>query len=638
MSAITLPYSINAIDGHSSNYAKGTYDFTTTVILYKVQPTYLWFQHADQSADIYVDDVKVTTHWGGYNAFFVDITNYIHTGKNNIKISICNTTRNTLAPYAGDFNFNATLGKIKLFTSPVLPHINYGYDGFHVTSSVNGTTATLTIKTQIPIGAEVVCKVNDGNTQKFIDKKPSTGSEMTFTATINNVVLWDGTINPHLYDVILEIYHNGDLYHKYERPFGVRTFGYSYGNTGYLSDPTAPYTGFLLNGHPYYLRGVCMHHDIEGKANALTDTDIANDFNIVQELGCNFLRLAHYPHPKEVYDWCDRLGIIVQTEVPWVNNAQTTQPQDYYDHLYIQYNDMVRQHFNHPCIMFWGLSNETTTDDASTMKTIVEGYRTYIRNIDPTRWVGYVVSHSVSNPSSHFSNPEMDWFGCNLYVGWYIDKTTNDPTSRINTRLNNITNNLHKPLALSEYGCGGTQNCHSDDPQSTTTTGNYARHDIEYQMWLHEGHIAAIKNFPQLLFTGQWQLFDIAVANRNEGYTVCLDGTTTSTDDNLRRLNNKGLVERDHITKKDTFYLYKAWWNTTPFVHICGKNYTKKVDRVIKCYTNFTSEDNVSLYVNDTLIETINPSNYIAQFTAYTFTEGDKIKVLCGIVEDSFTI
>jgi beta-galactosidase len=103
-------------------------------------------------------------------------------------------------------------------------------------------------------------------------------------------------------------------------------------------------------------------------------------------------------------------------------------------------------------------------------------------------------------------------------------------------------------------------------------------------------------------------------------------------------LNNKGLVERDHITKKDTFYLYKAWWNPTPFIHICGQNYTKTIDRVIKCYTNFGSTDNISLYVNDTLIETVNPSNYIAQFTLYTFTTGDEIKVSCGNVEDSFII
>ena len=139
---ITTPYSVNGIDGHSSGYAKGTFAFDTSITLREKQPTYLWFQHADQSADIYVDDVKVGTHWGGYNAFFFDISEYVHHGRNEIRVALCNTTRNALAPCAGDFNFNATLGNVKLFTSPVLPAMQYGYDGFHITSSVSASSAT----------------------------------------------------------------------------------------------------------------------------------------------------------------------------------------------------------------------------------------------------------------------------------------------------------------------------------------------------------------------------------------------------------------------------------------------------------------------------------------------------------------
>jgi beta-galactosidase len=154
-------------------------------------------------------------------------------------------------------------------------------------------------------------------------------------------------------------------------------------------------------------------------------------------------------------------------------------------------------------------------------------------------------------------------------------------------------------------------------------------------MWLHEGQIAAIKNFPQLAFTAQWQLFDIAVANRNEGYIVCLDGENTSEDDNLRRLNDKGLVERDHVTKKDPFYLYKAWWNPTPFVHICGKDYTKKTDRVIKCYTN---ESSLTLYVNNVITQAnVTVTDNIATFTADDYTSGDVIRVEGLTTNDTFT-
>ena len=137
------------------------------------------------------------------------------------------------------------------------------------------------------------------------------------------------------------------------------------------------------------------------------------------------------------------------------------------------------------------------------------------------------------------------------------------------------------------------------------------------------------------MFTSQWQLFDIAVSNRNEGYTVCLDGENTSINDELRRLNNKGLVERDHVTKKDTFYLYKAWWNPTPFVHICGKDYTKMVSRSIKCYTN--DGTTLSLYVNNILTDTTTVTNNIAVFTARTFSSGDIIVVNGDTTTDTFT-
>ena len=636
-STVTTPYSVNREDGHSNSYAKGIFAFDTSVTLKAAQPTYLWFQHADQSADIYVDGEKVGTHWGGYNAFFFDISEYVHRGRNNIRVALCNTTRNTLAPAAGDFNFNATLGNVKLFTSPVLPAMEYGYDGFHITSTVSvssaTTNATIYVETKVAAGADLKCIVSDAS-YAWTNTVESTGSKQTFSTTISNAHLWNGTLDPHLYTVTLEIYKDGDLYHRYERPYGFRYYEYVIDQGGIL--PEGSYTGFLLNGQPYQLRGVCMHDDVEGKANALTDADYDQEFDIIQELGCNFIRLAHYPHPKEVYDRCDRLGIIVQTEVPCVNILKSTMPDDYYTHLATQYTDMVQQHYNHPCIVFWGLSNETTTDDKAFGKEKIEGYYDLIKNLDSERLVGYVMAHGTDNPSAYYNHPKVDWFGCNIYVGWYIDQNSNNPSSRLNTRLKNILTNRKKPLAYSEYGCGGTQHCHSTNCLATTTRGNNPRHDIEYQMWLHEGHIAEIRNHPELLFTSQWQLFDIAVSSRNEGYTVCLDGEHATTDDELRRLNNKGLVERDHVTKKDTFYLYKAEWNSEDkFVHICGKDYTKKTERVIKCYTN--DGDTLSMYVGNTLVETVNVDNHIAEFTATDFTPGVEIRVAGATASDTVT-
>ena len=89
------------------------------------------------------------------------------------------------------------------------------------------------------------------------------------------------------------------MYHRFVRPYGLRYYEYVINDTEKVGTVSEPYTGFLLNGSPYLLRGCCMHDDIDGKANALDETDYDNTFATIQELGLNFLRLAHYPHPKE---------------------------------------------------------------------------------------------------------------------------------------------------------------------------------------------------------------------------------------------------------------------------------------------------------------------------------------------------
>ena len=96
------------------------------------------------------------------------------------------------------------------------------------------------------------------------------------------------------------------------------------------------------------------------------------------------------------------------------------------------------------------------------------------------------------------------------------------------------------------------------------------------------------------------------------------------------------LVERDHRTKKDTFYLYKAEWNSTDmFVHICGKEYTKTTGRVIKCYTNDGSS--LDLYVNNTKVETVTVTDHIAEFTAANYSSGDVIRVEGSTTNDTLT-
>ena len=638
---VTLPYSCNGIDGHSSSYSKrNNWQFTSTITIHKLQPTYLWFTYATQTAKIYINDVLVDTHVGGYNAFFTDITNHIIIGTNTVKVLLDNSSGDNM-PNSGDFNRNASIGEVRLLTSPVLPAIQYGYDGFHikcnVDTSVSPKVATLNIETSIPTFGDIVCKIDDKDFH-YVERKFGKG-KIDFTVTISNPNLWDGKIDPHLYDITLEIYYNEHLYHKLNRAYGIRYFEYVIDDTTKVGDAEHPYTGFLMNGHKCLLRGFCMHHDILYKANALSMADIDNDFAVISELGCNFLRLAHYPHPKQIYDYCDKLGIVVQTELGWVNTAESSLNEAKKANLSQQVVDIVNQHYNHPCIIFWGLCNEISAGTAADTGVYLESLRTEIRALDTSRWVGMVMAAGQQNMAT-FGSPNLDWFGCNIYQGWYSNQNSNDPSSQLDPRVTSFIVNGHKPLAYSEYGAGSNIECHSDNPLTTTTRGNNPRHDIEYQMWLHEGHIVTIRNYPQLVFTSAWMLFDIAVTSRQEGYIVCLDGETTSEDDNYKYMNDKGIVLRDHITRKDTFYLYKAEWSDEIFIHICQKNYTKRTSRTIKCYTN--DEGPYVLSVNNVTQETKNAKDTnvdnIVTFTAANYTEGDVITVTSATASDSFTI
>ena len=109
-----------------------------------------------------MDDTLVEKHWGGYAAFSVDISEFVHSGTNRVKVALKNNEGNNLAPASADFNFNATLGNVKLYTSPVVPDMIYGYDGFHVTSDVALSSATIEVKTSVPTGATVTCEISDG--------------------------------------------------------------------------------------------------------------------------------------------------------------------------------------------------------------------------------------------------------------------------------------------------------------------------------------------------------------------------------------------------------------------------------------------------------------------------------------------
>lgn len=193
--------------------------------------------------------------------------------------------------------------------------------------------------------------------------------------------------------------------------------------------------------------------------------------------------------------------------------------------------------------------------------------------LDPTRPTSlacYAVCGPF-NPVAHIT----DLVSWNLYLGWYV------PGFKLNDAFMWLFHKCYpkQPLGFSEYGAEGMPNLHASKPRR-------GDHTEEYQARYHEYMLRCFDRHPFLWSTHVWNLFDFAADARDQGGEP--------------GMNHKGLITFDRKTKKDSFYLYKAWWSKEPFAHLCSKRYVDRSESetTVKVYSN---QPKVALYVNGKL-------------------------------------
>lgn len=647
---VTLSHSCNAIDGQSEHYYRGDAFYRTTIeISEEFCVNQLLFKQAAQRATVYVNGKEACDHFGGYTPFTVDISPYLQEGENEILVRTNNEMDLTMAPVSSDFNKNNGLhGEVFLLESGNLS-VNTclaGYRGMLVsTPEVSADKATVNVRTFLSATCSQSALVRaylreaDGRivaqAAKQVTVEPASSSALSLATDLSmqlaNPHLWNGLADPYRYTVNLIVEADGQVYEHRMARIGIRKV-------------EARKDGFYLNGKLYPLRGFSYHQDKYLRASALTREDIDRDFSLIQELGCNMLRIAHYPHSEYTFDCCDSLGILVQTEIPWVNecgNDTSAYDQPLYgEHLLQAWEEMIRGHYNHPSIAFWGMWNELggshanrpqgELDKAFLVRMTDELYRRG-KELDPCRIIGFAdMGFGMSIPQLQLGR-NYDYFGCNKYIGWYQDQQRPENASALGGFMDYVHRNWG-PCAITEYGAGGSPFCHSADPASTTVpaTGG-ARHDEEWFSTLHENSVREIKSRPWLLFTSAWVLCDFAVADRREGYITSTDGLTEGIDSLKLFINDKGIISRDRLQKKDAFYLYKAWWNPAPVVYIAERRFSVRSSSeiAIKVYSDASS---LALYRNGELLREMNtsgePTGLIWEFPAVPFaSEADEFRV-----------
>ena len=563
-SQVDVPHTWNAIDGQDggNDYWRGTCQYTREFAMPQfdaaTQVVYLEFNGVNSTADVTLNGTKVAHHDGGYSTFRAEVTGLLKEN-NLLEVSVDNGVNDRVYPQKADFTFYGGIYRdvnLMVVSKTHFDLDHFGGPGIKVTPTVQGTTGKVQVESY-PNNSDAQVKVV---LTDHVGNEVAAGEGTNVTLDIANVHLWDGVKDPYLYRATVQLLENGVVVDEVSTRFGVRTFSVD------------PKKGFFLNGRPYHLHGVSRHQDRKGIGNALTRAHHDEDMELIREIGANTVRLAHYQHDQYFYNLCDEYGMIVWAEIPYISEHMPNGREN----TISQMKELIIQNYNHPCIVTWGISNEITISTKN-KKDMLENHRILndlCHKMDPTR-VTTLACYAMCGPfnrSAHISDI-VSW---NLYLGWYVPGLfLNDLWIRF---FHTVFPN--RCLGYSEYGCEGMPNLHSSKPRR-------GDHTEEYQAVYHEFMLECFKRHPYMWSTHVWNMFDFAADARDQGGEP--------------GMNHKGLVTFDRKTKKDSFYVYKAYWSETPFVHIAGSRYVDRPEKVttVKVYTN---QPKVALYANGKLV------------------------------------
>lgn len=629
--AVSLPhtwnrlgeYRIGRTDATDNRQGKGWYRRTIDgSALDPAKRHFLEFDAVGNVADVWLNGRHLARHAGAFTRFRVDLTDALDfSGENELLVLADNSdpqpgsTTQHVIPLLGDFFIHGGLYRPARLVSVSPSHIaldDFGGPGVYATPRVDpaghADVDVLVRLTGATGGQRVALAIlnADGNQVTLATAPVSEGQrEVRQTLRVDEPRLWNGRADPHLYRLLATLEDPNGVLDQVEEPLGIRSIRFD------------PEQGFFLNGERLQLRGVSRHQDYLGRGWALSDTDDKRDIAIIAEMGANSVRVAHYPQAKQWFDLADEYGMIVWAEVPFVNKigfGDDTAAPELVENARTQMTEMIRQYFNHPSIVTWGIGNEVDIDLAFGRLGPKADARPLLRELnalshreDPSRPT-VIADCCEATPGDKVDylpvlTGEADLMGYNRYFGWYYGEVED-----LGPHLDMLhERHPHVPLSVSEYGAGGSLTDHSNHPEGRPTKVTGRPQPEEFQNWWHERSWPQIRERQYLWGSWIWNMFDFSSRVRQEG---------DATD-----INTKGLVSFDRKTRKDAFFYYKAQWSEEPVVHITSRRFAMRseAETRIKVYSNAPE---VHLTLNDRTLGTVPCVDRICTLEPVTLTSG----------------
>ena len=483
---------------------------------------------------IYLNGCLMKHNFSSYNTFEIDITDYVYFEKENvIAVSVSaedfegwwykgggiyrdvhltlteNTAIDLFGVYAPTKKIDGNLWEINFETTVV---------------NANYEDKTVTVKSSIIAPDGTVIAESDGKGNISARDK----AVLKYRAVIKNPLLWDCN-NPNLYTVKTVIIENG------------KEIDESYTRIGFRTAEFTVDRGFLLNGKPVYINGVCAHQDFGLTGLAVTENIAKYKMSLIKEMGANGYRTSHYMQTESYLDACDELGILVFDEARWFESTPEA---------FEQLDSLIKRDRNRPSVILWSTSNEEPLHITENGRRLHRSIAAHIRKLDYTR---PITAAEDKIPTESKIYADCDVIGINYNLASYDEVHAQYPD---------------KPIIASECCATGTTRDWNFD---VDTFGRLPDRDRDTSNWflVREKTYRFLRERPYISGSFQWA----AVEHRGEAAwpRVC---------------SASGALDL-FLYKKGAFYQNKSHWTQEPMAHIVPHWNFEGLENVnVTVYTN----------------------------------------------------
>ncbi len=472
---------------------------------------FVHFGAANYESHIYLNGKKLGSHTGGFTPFNFEITKLLKPQNNSLVVKVDNKRKREGVPtlntdwwnYGGITRDVSVIEVPATFIEDYLVQLKKGTNdeiaGF---VQLNGSSKPENVKIEIP------------ELKITFEAKTDASGKAEFSIKHKKIGFWSPE-NPKLYDVVLT---SNDS--KVTDKIGFRTI-------------ETRGTDILLNGKSIFLRGICIHEENSLRGGrAFSESDAVMLLNSAKELGCNYVRLAHYPHSEIMIRKADEMGMLVWEENPvywtiqWENPATLQNAKN-------QLTEVMTRDKNRASVIIWSMANETPVSEAR--NNFLKELASHARNLDNTRLISAALEvHGGNKPNEKvvedFFADYVDIINFNQYVGWYDGMP--EKCDRVEWTIK-----YNKPVMISEFGAGALQGNHGDVN---------ARFTEEHQADLYNRTLKMLSKIPQFRGVSPWILYDFRSPKR------VLPGIQDG-------WNRKGVIGQNG-TKKQAFFVLRDFY------------------------------------------------------------------------------